>query len=128
MFRLASCHFVCIVIVIAFSMSRFWTIDSLEYFNPPVFLKLFLENSICMQQSKDPNKKSNLIFGRRNSKTIKLATLNISSSFTLKMFTMYFWDHPLKCEYRESYDIKCDWYSLKPTYHIKTSHVIYNEN
>ena len=91
-------------------------------------LKLFLENSICMQQSKDPNKKSNLIFGRRNSKTIKLATMNISSSFTLKMFAMYFWDHPLKCDYRESYDIKRDWYSLKPTYHIKTSHVIYNEN
>ena len=81
-----------------------------------------------MQQSKDPNKKSNLIFGRRNSKTIKLATMNISSSFTLKMFAMYFWDHPLKCDYRESYEIKRDWYSLKPTYHIKTSHVIYNEN
>ena len=76
MFWLGSYLFVCIVMVIAFYINRLGTINSLEYFNPPVLLKLFLENSVYIQQvATDENKKPNLISGRRNSKMIKLATL-----------------------------------------------------
>ena len=57
--------------VIAFYINRLCTINPLENFNPPVLLKPFLENSNVA--TKDQNKKSN--FGRRNSKIIKLATL-----------------------------------------------------
>ena len=76
MFWLGSCLFVCIVMVIAFYINRLGTINSLEYFNPPVLLRLFLENSIYIQQvATNQNKKPNLISGSRNSKMIKLATL-----------------------------------------------------
>ena len=52
MFRLVPCLFVCIAKAIAFYGSRFCTINSLEYFNLLVLVKLFLESSIYMQQAK----------------------------------------------------------------------------
>ena len=75
MFRLVSCLFVSIVMVIGSYINQFCTINSLEYFNPPILLKSFLENSIHMQQVWLKNKMSNLISSNRNSKIIKLATL-----------------------------------------------------
>ena len=46
LFRLVLWIYVCIVMVIGFNINRLCKINSLEYFNLLVLLKLFLENSV----------------------------------------------------------------------------------
>ena len=112
MLRLVSCLFVCIAMVIAFYISQLCTINCLEYLNPPVLFKLFLENPIYIQQVR--------IKIYRNSKIIKLATME-HFIFVYSIVIMYFWNDVTsywlistrKCQYHESYDIKRDYSDFK---------------
>ena len=53
---IVSCLFVCIVMVIACYLNRHGTMNCLEYFNPPVLLKLFFGKFNLCSTSQDQNK------------------------------------------------------------------------